>query len=386
MSAAYRLAANAPRIAAAAIFANPYVRIGVGIATWLGVAKVVWDAATGTWRQLEPSASGEGGNVWMVNATAAGDTWHATKQGACNHVKTWWAANDPGNEYVGATVVGNSCVLQWRTGPNAPPQDYHAGYFISKPNDQPAECPQGWTSTPAGCVSPALTQPQFIEELAPLNSPAWPMPETVPKELPPGTPLPVDDPFINPAPGPNPGHRPLFVPTGDPLPNPNYDPNAQPSPANQPYIQPGIRVLPSPTPDYPWRVDIQPTQRPVPTADPSPEPTPEDAPNPGDKPTPQEQQSLCEKHPDIVACAKTGSVEAVPVANQDKQLAINKDTGYGPESGTCPAPKTATVMGQPLAFKYDLLCDFAGYIKPLLIAFAWLSAALTFFGFSRKDA
>lgn len=253
-------------------------------------------------------------------------------------------------------------------------------------NTQAQGCPAGWTSSPAGCLSPALTQPQMVDLLNPANNPGWPMPNSVPQELPPGTPLPVEQPVINPAPGPDPVPRPLFVPTGDPVPNRNYDPQQAPGPNNQPWLQPGVRVVPSPTPAEPWRVDLQPVNRPTVSPNPAPEPQPEEDPNASDKPKPEEQQSLCEKHPDVVACAKTGSVEAVPVPNEDRQLAINKDTGYGPESGTCPAPKTATVMGQALSFKYDLLCDFAGYIKPIVIAFAWLSAALTFFGFSRKDS
>lgn len=238
----------------------------------------------------------------------------------------------------------------------------------------------------AGCLSPALTQPQMVELLNPPNQPGFPMPSTVPGELPPGTPLPVEAPIINPTPGSNPTPQPVFVPTGDPVPNPNYDPNAQPSPTNQPYTQPGVRIVPSPTLDDPFRVDVQPTNRPVASPNPSPEPTPDAEPDSGDKPKPEEHQSLCEKHPDIVACAKTGTLEASPVPKEDKALSINKDSGYGPESGSCPQPKTATVMGKQLSFKYDLLCDFSEYIKPIVIAFAWLSAALTFFGLGRKDA
>lgn len=380
MSASYRLAANAPRIAAAAIFANPYVRVGVGIATWLGVSKVVWDSVDNIWREEAPQSQTDG-----FEYRHDLQPWRTSANAACSDGAALYAASTSGRGSLTILAVEPGRCMARKTFDGV---DYGIEYISYDSRQAPVTnyCPPGWTPSGAGCLSPQLTQPQMVELLNPANQPGWPMPSTVPQELPPGTPLPVEPPVINPAPGPNPLPRPLFVPTGDPVPNPNYDPNSQPSPTNQPYNQPGVRVVPSPTASEPWRVDLQPTNRPVPNPDPAPEPIPEDVPNPGDKPKPEEQQSLCEKHPDVVACAKIGTVEAVPVANERKQLSISKDTGYGPESGTCPAPKTVTVMGRTLEFKYDLLCDFAGYIKPLLIAFAWLSAALTFFGFSRKDS
>ena len=106
-----------------------------------------------------------------------------------------------------------------------------------------------------------------------------------------------------------------------------------------------------------------------------------------DKPAPEETD-LCKLHPDILACvkvAKPGELEPTPVPNDVKNLQITPDQGWGPSAGTCPAPKTAQVMGVALEMPFTMLCDFASAIKPLFIAFAWLSAALTFFGFGRKD-
>ena len=106
-----------------------------------------------------------------------------------------------------------------------------------------------------------------------------------------------------------------------------------------------------------------------------------------DKPAPEETD-LCKLHPDILACvkvAKPGELEPTPVPNDVKNLQITPDQGWGPSAGTCPAPKTAQVMGVSLEMPFTMLCDFASAIKPLFIAFAWLSAALTFFGFGRKD-
>lgn len=254
------------------------------------------------------------------------------------------------------------------------------GIVASAHRDGPQQCPVGWTSTPAGCLSPALTQPQFEDALNP-----HPMPSTVPLELPKPSPLPIEpNPWINPEPGPNPQTRPRFVPNGDPVKNPNYDPNAEPSPDNQPFKQPGTRIVPSPTEKDPFRLDIQPVDKPTPT----PDPQPDQDEGPGQDPNvkPQENPGLCDQYPDIVACAKLGEApEAKPLENIDKTLEIKKEQGWGPENGTCPAPKTATVAGVALEMSFQPLCDFATGIRPVIIGLAWISAVMGFLGLSRKD-
>lgn len=388
MPASYRLAANAPRIAAAAIFLHPGVRAAVGIATWLGVAKVIWDATSGTWRQIADQTDPSG---YQYQATYWGweSGWKASKQAACQALLgksdisggyTYTVTSASVDEY------GN-CALKIRaTHPTNPTTNETTSVGIARRQTEGEQCPTGWTSSPAGCLSPALTQPQMVELLNPANQPGWPMPNTVPKELPPGTPLPVEQPVINPAPGPNPTPRPLFVPTGDPVPNPNYSPQQYPTPENAPYLQPGVRVVPSPTVNDPWRVDLQPLNRPTQEPYSPPGPVSDESPNPGDKPKTDEEQSLCEKHPDVVACQKLGTApEAKPVPNEDRQLSIQPDTGWGEGSGSCPAPKTVQVHGFQLSMPFGLLCDFAAGIRPVVIGLAWLAAAFTFMGIGRRD-
>lgn len=84
-------------------------------------------------------------------------------------------------------------------------------------------------------------------------------PEDVP-DLVPGKAIPVEYPDINPSPDPVPQPRPMRIPLGDPVrkPNPAYDPVTNPS--APPYIweRPYVVINPSPRPDTPWRVDTQP--------------------------------------------------------------------------------------------------------------------------------
>ncbi|OWG16903.1 hypothetical protein KDK82_0364 [Delftia sp. K82] len=205
-----------------------------------------------------------------------------------------------------------------------------------------------------------------------------PLPEKLPGIIP--LDYPIDLPVINPSPAMQP--QPLFVPTGNPVQNPNYDPSAAPGPNNSPYLQPGIRVVPSPAPGAPWQVDLQPINRPVDSPNPDPNPKPDPNPSDGDKPS-EKDPGLCDMYPDILACKKLGDIEVKELPKKTIPLRIDKQN-VGPENGSCPAPRQFEIMGQSMAFQWDLLCDFATGIRPILIGFAWLSAALAFVGLTRR--
>lgn len=374
---AYRLRAIAGRVAAAAVYATPALRLAIGVAAWLGVSKVVYDEVNKTWHE-----TGEPGQDEIKQYRYQSNPW-TSLSGACNQALSAQNTSDAGTGY---TSTLKSCqpgvAILARKGP-FDTVDYPRP-LEERTIPATGECPPGWTPSGAGCLSPALDKPAFERLLDPDEDPSR-MPSTVPGEI--GVPLPVEAPIVNPSPGASPQPRPIFVPTGDPVPNPEYDPSKPVGPNNQPYMQPGVRVVPSPTVNDPWRVDVQPVNRPSDSSQPLPDPVTE---NPevenSDKPKPEEQQSLCEKHPDVVACAKLGAPpEAQPVPNEDRQLSIQPDTGWGEGSGSCPAPKTVQVHGFQLSMPFDLLCDFASGIRPVVIGLAWLAAAFTFMGIGRRD-
>mgnify|MGYP001076138991 CR=1 FL=1 len=95
--------------------------------------------------------------------------------------------------------------------------------------------------------------------------------------------------------------------------------------------------------------------------------------------------ALCEAFPDILACQKLGALEAEELPDQAVPLAITPEEGFGSSAGSCPADKPLTVLGVSMAFKWGPVCDFANGIRPVVVAVAWLSAALGFFGFARRD-
>lgn len=380
MSASYRLAANAPRIAAGVIFAHPYIRAGAAIASWLGIAGIVWDAANNAWTKPDSTYPKSDGYTYTLESSSGVDIQEVCNVGGAQFV----AGQGPGRTFSSASPVGTPGAYVCRVSFLHPT----AGNVTS---DRPVKssgisCPVGWYVTPAGCLQTpppkTVTKEEFQDALTPK-----PMPERVPLELPQPSPLPIEhQPFINPEPGPNPQHRPRFIPSGDPVPNPNYDPNAAPGPNNQPYTQPGTRIVPSPTPSQPWRVDHQPVNRSQADGIPKPNPDAEPGTDPTDKPKPEEQQSLCEKHPDIVACAKLGEPgQATPVPNETKTLTIAPENGFGPSGGSCPPPRTVQVAGLTLSMPFDLLCDFATGLKPVIVGLAWLTAAFTFMGIGRRS-
>lgn len=382
MPASYRFAQNAPKFAARIIFAHPAVRTAAGIAAWLGMANIVWDEAMKAWK----IQGGDGSTVsdgYEYKALLDGaNQWHSSPSGACNEglqiLNTIYSG-----EYVYSLkgFTSNKCSYQWHA-VDTPGAKYDQNINIAK---KVSSCPSGWYRTQGGLCTQTpqqqpLTEEQFEEALEPR-----PMPETVPKELPYPSPLPIEPiPWINPEPGPNPQTRPRFVPNGDPVKNPDYDPTAEPSPQNQPFIQPGTRIKPSPTDKDPFRLDMQPVDKPTPTPDPQQDQ--DEGPGQDSNAKPQENPGLCDQYPDIVACAKLGEApEAKPVKNEEKILEIKKENGWGPENGTCPAPKTATVAGVALEMSFQPLCDFSTGIRPVIIGLAWISAVFGFLGLSRKD-
>lgn len=387
MPAAYRFAANAPRFAAAAIYLSPHLRFAVGIASLLGVANIFWDEAEKAWKTTQKGQDNIVPDTYYAVNSFIGVKFDSASA-ACDAVA---GASTNGAAYGKLFDNGNSCGI-FRIKDNV--------FLRSEPIAKvTAPCPAGWTKSPAGCLSPEYGKVIKIEDEADFarrilnpelqpgwpNVPAdWPLPETIPQELPPGTPLPVDEPVINPTPGPNPIPQPKFIPTGDPVPNPTYDPQKAPGPANEPYFQPGIRVTPRPVPGAPWQVDITPVNRPQSSPDPQPETV--DEPAPGDQTKAEDLQSLCEKHPDIVACAKMDEVKPETVKNENKTISITPKTGWGAENASCPAPKIINVAGVQAEFSYQPICDLAKGLRPIVIALAWLSAATMVITAARRSS
>lgn len=100
--------------------------------------------------------------------------------------------------------------------------------------------------------------------------------------------------------------------------------------------------------------------------------------NPTD-PTCLKNSKFCEENPETLACATLGTVtdSVVPTVEKGISEIIPKTVGG---AGACPAPVTSSFMGRTISFSYDLPCQAAGMLRPLILALAWLASALIFIG------
>ena len=343
MAAAYRLAANAPRFAARAVFMNPYVAVGIGVAAWLG-GKYIWNDVEKRWEGAENTT----GILWRADYGGASyaSSWFTSKEAACAGALSAMKTDNPNAVFGSITVQGDYCRYQSKPYSWSPDWYYDNLGLISKEN-------------PIVGFKP-VSESQFIEDLA--NTP---MPETVPLELPYPTPLPIEQPspWINPQPGPNPSNQPYRVPTGEPVPIPNTDP--------QQYRQPYVEIIPAPTPESPFRVDIRPGETT------STDPNPVENPQPGDetKPTPEEEKSLCEKHPDILACQKPElDTPDGEIPKTTKQVTYAEEGGFG--GGSCPANVYASLHGQQtLVYNWGETCSVVStYLRPIILLLGAMGA------------
>ena len=359
MPATMRFAANAPRAAAAAVMLHPGIRTAASIAGWLGLASLAYDPLSGLWTTPDPDAEPSTGTEFFVGSSVA-----STAKGACEN----YDGPPPFGYEVGVppylnSYDGHCYVFYSRIGGGF---GYNADLGI--PSKRPSQCPAGSYKTPAGCtVTPppkTVTQEEAIEELT-----RHPMPADVPRHIP--EPLPVEQPNI----------QPVFIPTGDPVKNPNFNPSEAPSPSNPPQVQPGVEVKPAPAPGSPWQVETTPVNRPVqdPSAPPvrDPQPLPDTGGGPsGNEPKDPDKTDFCEKYPTVIAC------QELKHEDDDTKLPEKAiDLDFNPLPGfqgvkSCPSfPNIGNALGGR-QISWQPFCDQLAAISNILLAVAWLYAAL----------
>jgi len=87
-----------------------------------------------------------------------------------------------------------------------------------------------------------------------------------------------------------------------------------------------------------------------------------------------------------VGCSDMGTPpDPSPLGAESKVLSMTNDSGWALAVAACPAPHSITVGGQSYSFGLQGMCDFATGIKPMVVAMAYLSGALLFFGLAKKD-
>ena len=179
-------------------------------------------------------------------------------------------------------------------------------------------------------------------------------------------------------------------------PRPDLKPKSSEAPV--PEKKPRTEIIPNPNPDKKPDKDSDKDkdkdgkEKPDPDGKPSDKekPDPNGKPDGGDKPKPDDKPKaglLCEVFPNILACAEKGDIDEkeepfnVPHIKNDTSF---KPDFFLPQSGVCPAPRTATYLGINLELKYDMVCNFAEMIRFLVIGIAAVVAAYIMFS-GRKE-
>lgn len=364
-----KLAGNAGRVMAGYIFMHPAVRIGMGVAALLPLAEIIWDASTNQWRAIDPMGDYER-RVWFYGQPEPNFT---TPDAACNYVYTSRNVAKEGFSFVGSRMTSpERAICVWRRNSDGQNVD-------SVTLDSEVRKGQGCSGGNAGdgCMGDPLDEEEFARRiLNPANqpgwptSPGWPFPSSVLDET--GIPVPVDDPVINP--GSNGKSQPYYIPIGDAVPNPKYDPSAPQSPSNQPWLRPGVVVVPAPVPGDPWRVDVQPVDNPPDTKDPGTDPG-----------TGGDESDLCEKHPDILACAKPElDTPDGEIPKSQRSVELSDSDLFG--GGSCPANVYATIGHQYLqVWNWDQSCYYiVKYLKPVILVLGAFTALMIVSGGTKE--
>lgn len=155
----------------------------------------------------------------------------------------------------------------------------------------------------------------------------------------------------------------MRIPTGDPIPIPNTNP--------QQYRQPYVDIVPSPTVDNPWRVDVKPGE----TTSTNPNPVENPTPDGKDKPAEEQEKSLCEKHPDILACSKPElDVPDGEIPKVTKQITYAEEGGFG--GGSCPSNVYANLHGkETMVYEWTRTCSVVStYIRPIILLLGAMGA------------
>lgn len=371
-------AVNTGAVLAPLVIANPYVSVGVTVASWLASAGLQWldgtDGGGKGWAVPDATAVQSDGFRYWTQTTG----YRNTLAEVCN---VWTAAYTSGNWlYVLDAVLpvygsGAGCQYHRVYVPDGTVSGQGSVQSVAK---EASSCAVGWYYTGSGaCVKTREYTRQSADEAATLLK-GYPMPNGVLNEVP--WAVPINKPKIN-------DGKPLFIPSGKRVSNPAYDPNKPESKTNPKWLQPGYRLSPNNTDGSPWQVDLEPVDRPETDADPeSDQPQAEDPDDPqGGVDAPKKDADLCAKYPQILACQEMGKLDDIDLQTKDEPMQITPAGGFGPSDASCPEGTTFAIGGQSFEIGFEMVCGFAHGVRPVVLGFAWLAAGLIFLGFIRRE-
>lgn len=346
MPAIMRFAANVGQFAVTAVRGSPGVLLGTAVLAWLAQEGINY--VNGQFvKNVDPAGQigggfdfSCGGYVGPITAAAAQTCAAIGGWGTISEIE--YIEQTPGSPTTGYLIRAKSS--KFAGGP------WGVAVFSYRPT-----CPAGTTNNGTQCVGAAVPAGQADWDAVA----AKPLPEAVKQELAgKGVPLPLQNPEFDP------------IPQTVPLSNPYPKPGGQPGET----VRDVAKVTPAPN----EQVKIEPVVEPVtgPNGDPITPTNPDGSTNPDA--ASEEKPDFCIENPDALACWKEGEPENAELEKVTAGTSITPvNIGGG---GSCPDSKTVNYMGANLVISFTPICTAAGWIHPIVIALAWLSAGFILVG------
>lgn len=86
-------------------------------------------------------------------------------------------------------------------------------------------------------------------------------------------------------------------------------------------------------------------------------------------------KKFCDENPESKICIDQDFGEVTDETLTVKDVPVSITPVSIGSAGTCPAPTVFTIAGRSGSFSWTTYCNFASGIKPIMLVFAWLSAA-----------
>lgn len=339
-NAAVPIAVTAASVAVTAVRANPAGLITSAVASYLLSKGISY--AEGSFSTSVPGQT-----------TPAAGTYVGTCTGSYPYSKVPGQYCTQGGAYFGCWAAKPA------TNANAVDLCAQGQTYYHIPSGTYSPCPAGSTYTAGTCQAPASTRATTDADWDAARVGYWP-----------------DAAILD------------LVRNGVPLPTDKavFSPESKDVPMSDPYIDPKdgkrykdvARVTPQPS--APDSAVVQVVKQEV---DASGNPVT----NNGTPVAPTEQTDLCKQNPDILACQKLDVPTAPDITNQDKNITITPDSGWGADNGTCPADRVTQLhMGVTHVQSWQPVCYAVTTFRPALLAIAWVSAVLIAVGIYRSHA
>jgi len=350
------IAATAAAAAVTAVKLNPAGLITSAVASYLLTKGIEY--ANGQLTKTETLQGTETATYYCYGP--GGSTYcHRTLQAGCTGFETQWPAGygpfiaRPDNE----AWPGRFCEFM---GPSKPYAGYGQALNIMQSCYTPEGGPVVYPNNGA-CTAQSVGRPLVDSDWDAARVGYWP--DAATRELiRNGVPLPTDKTVFNPVSS--------DVPVGDPYVDP----------VTGKRYQDIARVTPSPS--TPEVADVQMVKQQVDSTG-----APVVDSGTGQPVPPEEETDWCKKNPDASGCKPLDEVDDVELQQDTITLSISPVSGFGPDTGTCPADRTLFIKGgSPIVWSWGQYCTFAEGIRPLIVGFAWLSALMIVVGVARRNS